>query len=234
MKDNSKYNILIVDDDKDIREMIALLMSKTGYNYASACDGDEALSLCSKKSFDVVLLDIMMPNMDGYAFCNELRKSNQLCFIIFITALDTKDALEKALLMGGDDFLSKPFEPRELLARIKSCLRRVDGHKKNNRNNRSIEIGDDITFMPDKNIITMNEKEIHFTPTESSLLYLLLSNPGKKFTYSELYEKVWETNYLNDKGTVATFVSTIKKKLKDGSVGVDIATIWGEGYFYKE
>lgn len=234
MTDNSKYNILIVDDDKDIREMTALLMSKAGYKYASASDGDKALALCAKNFFDVVLLDIMMPKMDGYAFCEKLRKSNKLCFIIFITALDSPDALEKALLMGGDDFLSKPFEPRELLARIKSCLRRVEGHMNNNTSGSFIELGDDITFMPDKNIISTDEREIHFTPTESSLLYLLVSNPGRKFAYSELYEKVWETNYLDDKGTVATFVSAIKKKLKDGNVGVDIVTIWGEGYFYKE
>ena len=236
MKDNSKYSILIVDDDSDIREMIALLLSKAGYTYNTATNGDEALAMCTKTPFDLILLDIMMPGSDGYDFCEKLRKNNQRCYIIFITALDEPDALEKALFTGGDDFLRKPFEPRELLARIVSCLRRLtppDTPTKHQQNLNPISLNCGSQFIPERNTIVTQRGELHFTPTETGLLYMLISNPGRKFTYAELYENVWKTNYLNDKGTVATFISAIKKKLKDGKVSVNIETIWGEGYYYE-
>lgn len=232
MKDFLKYQILIVDDDNDIREMLALLLFKAGYGYDLASNGQEALDLCKKKSFDIVLLDIMMPQTDGYEFCKELRKSNQDCYIIFITALDGSDALEKAFSLGGDDFIRKPFEPRELLARIASCTRRIDCSS-NQSTSYTLTLQGDAQFIFDKNIIVTKKQSIHFTPIESGLLYLMLCHPEKKFTYKELYEKIWRTSYLNDKGTVATFISSIKKKLKEGNIYINIETIWGEGYYYR-
>lgn len=227
---SEQKKVLIVDDDSDIREMIALLLSHAGYYYETAANGAEALYQCERRVFDVILLDIMMPSVDGYEFCEKLRVKNSRCFIIFITALDGTDVLEKALLMGGDDFLRKPFEPRELLARVASCLRRLDY---------SAPTGDTLpltgraSFIPEKNIVENGENTIHFTPLEAKLLYLLLSNPDKKFTYSELYEQVWQTDYINDKSTVSTFIGSIKKKLKDGGIDISIQTIWGEGYYYE-
>ena len=234
MQDFSKYQILIVDDDSDIREMLTLLLSKAGYGYDSAPDGQEALLLCSKKNFDIILLDIMMPQTDGYEFCRELRKNNQNCYIIYISALDGSDVLEKALSLGGDDFIRKPFEPRELLARIASCLRRLDSAEQFPIFSlKTVSLPCGAQLNPDNNSLTMAEQSIHFTPLEMRLLYLLVSNPCKKFTYAEIYEQVWETDYLNDKGTVATFVSSIKKKLKTFDIPVNIETIWGEGYYYQ-
>ena len=230
MMDNAKYHILIVDDDSDIREMVALLLSKAGFGYDMAANGNEALALCAQKQFDVVLLDIMMPEADGYAFCRELRTNNQKCFIIFITALDGPDVLEKALLLGGDDFVRKPFEPRELLARIGACLRRLDQPLSSTA---SLPLPGGAQLVPPKNTVFISDLSIHFTPIETGLLYLLVSHPMQKFTYAELYEQVWETRYLNDKGTIATFISSIKKKLKDGNIPVNIATVWGEGYYYQ-
>ena len=234
MTDRSKYRILIVDDDSDIREMIALMVHKAGYEYDTAPNGDEALCLCEQNPFDIILLDIMMPKTDGYAFCETLRKFNQRCFIIFITALDGADVLEKALMLGGDDFLRKPFEPRELLARITSCLRRLDSAEQFPMFSlKPVTLLCGAKLNPDNNSLTMADQSVHFTPLEMRLLYLLVSNPCKKFTYAELYEKVWGTNYLNDKGTVATFVSSIKKKLKTFDIPINIETIWGEGYYYQ-
>ena len=235
MTDNTKYRILVVDDDSDIREMIALLLSKEGFGYDTTANGDEALTLCVQKPFDVVLLDIMMPGTDGYAFCEALRRKNRRCFILFITALDGPDVLEKALLLGGDDFIRKPFEPRELLARIASCLRRLDGtaFPQSPAALMPLVLPGGAQLVPDKNIIVTSGQPIHFTPIETGLLCLLVSHPGRKFTYAELYEQVWETEYLDDKGTIATFISAIKKKLKDGNIRLNIETVWGEGYYYK-
>lgn len=230
MKDNAQYNILIVDDDSDIREMLALMLNNAGFGYDTATNGSEALAKFEKNAFDVVLLDIMMPKIDGYAFCKELRTNNSHCFIIFITALDGSDVLEKALFLGGDDFVRKPFEPRELLARVNACLRRLD---QSFPSDAPLPLPGGAQLVPEKNMIVKSGISIHFTPIETKLLYLLINRPGQKFTYEELYEQVWETSYLNDKGTVATFISSIKKKLKDSNIPVNIATVWGEGYFYK-
>lgn len=229
---HKQHTILIVDDDSDIREMIALLLSKSGYGYETAANGREALDACRRRPFDVVLLDIMMPQCDGFTFCTALRQTNQRCFVIYITALDGPDVLEKALQMGGDDFISKPFEPRELLARIASCIRRLDRHVQSSTP-APVLLPDGTQIRPDKNIILSGGNEIHFTPIEMGLLYLLVCHPEKRFTYAELYETVWKTPYLNDKGTVATFISAIKKKLKAGGVALPILTIWGEGYYYQ-
>lgn len=234
MQNDPQYRILIVDDDSDIREMLALILHKSGYNYETAKDGTEALAYCARESFDIILLDIMMPDTDGYVFCTALRRYNKQCFIIFITALDGPEVLEKALLLGGDDFIRKPFEPRELLARITSCLRRLDTHDRKRVDALlPIHLPDGAQLLPDKNAVYANGQTIRFTPIETSLLHLLVSHPHRRFTYAELYESVWKTSYLDDKGTVATFIYSIKKKLKDARIGIHIATVWGEGYYYQ-
>ncbi len=230
MHSELKKKILIVDDDSDIREMIALLLNHSGYAYETAANGADALCLSERYAFDLILLDIMMPEVDGYEFCEKLRIKNRQCFIIFITALDGTDVLEKALTLGGDDFLRKPFEPRELLARIASCLRRLDYAAPPES---VMALSDKASFIPEKNIIECAGRTIHFTPLEAKLLYLLLSNPDRKFSYCELYEQVWQTDYINDKSTVSTFVGSIKKKLKEGGIDIHIQTVWGEGYYYE-
>lgn len=226
--------ILVVDDDVDIRDMVALLLNKKDYSADAAIDGNQALEMCKLNTYDLILLDIMMPNLDGYSFCQEIRKNNARCYIIFVSALDGIDALEKALMLGGDDFIRKPFETRELLSRIAVGLRRLNSTRNTVLSpTNSILSTCNLKVFPNNNMVEILGQEIHFTPIEMSLFSLLISNPKKQFTYKELYESVWETEYINDKGTVATFISSIKKKLKGSGIENNIVTVWGKGYFFK-
>lgn len=210
--------ILIVDDEDKIRELIKLNLEVAGYDCSEARDGKEALELCKKESYDLVLLDIMMPKIDGYKVAEELVTKN--IPIIFLSAKDSTLDKVKGLKIGADDYITKPFESIELLARVESVLRR------NNKINNIINFKN-IKIDTDSRIVYLDNKEINLTSKEYELLIVLVKNKNIALSREKLLELVWNYDYLGDTRTVDMHIKNLRSKLH---LEDDIITIHKYGY----
>jgi DNA-binding response OmpR family regulator len=219
----TRWKVLVVEDDPNVVELVSLYLEKEGLEVSLAIDGEAALGALRLGCYDLVILDIMLPGMDGLEVCREIRKESSVP-IIMLTARD--EDLDKilGLELGADDYVTKPFNPRELLARVKAVLRRfVDrqGDGRIVRGNLEVNIQDYYA--------RINGKTLQVTPRETELLYFLASHPGKVFTREQLLENVWGYEYLGDARTVDTHVKRLRQKLRPAQ-GWEIKTIWGVGY----
>ena len=224
--------ILVADDNEEIREFIRVLLEGEGYEIAEATNGEEA---CQKAddSVDLIILDVMMPVKNGYKACMEIREKTTAP-ILFLTA-KTQDS-DKALgfSLGGDDYLSKPFSYAELLSRIKALLRRYyvyQGKEPKGESKNTIRIGD-VRICAQANQVFTGDTEVHLTDIEYRLLLLLAQNKGKIFSAQNLYESVWNEQYLfASSNTVMAHIKNIRKKLGDDTQNPKIIkTVWGRGY----
>ncbi|WKY45479.1 response regulator transcription factor [Eubacteriaceae bacterium ES2] len=219
--------ILVVDDEASIVDLIKMELEFEGYQVETAYDGMEAVEKALEIRPDLIVLDIMLPKKNGYDVCREL--SPQLgCPIIMLTA--KTDIIDKVLglELGADDYLTKPFDNRELLARIKAHLRRsatlMDQPKED-----SILRNGDLCIYPDERMVTLKDEEIHLTPKEFELLYLLASNLEQVFPRDSLLEKIWGYDYYGDTRTVDMHVQRIRRKI-DSQGNKYIQTVFGIGY----
>lgn len=221
--------ILVVEDDADIREIVTMYLEKEGYDVISVADGIKALTSAFTVNADLIILDMMLPGLDGIEVCQELRKKLSTP-IIFLSCKGS--ALDKSigLMAGGDDYMSKPFEPVELLARVKAHLRR-------NRMLQSTQKTSNILNFPGLTVdlssytVFANERSVTLSPKEFQLLALLVQNPNQVFSSGELYEELWESESLGDHRTVMVHISNIRRKIeKDPTDPVFIQTIKGVGY----
>lgn len=218
--------VLVVDDDSNIVDLIELYLQKEGYKVFKAFNGNEALKTFKEKQIDIIVLDVMMPVMDGYEVLKEIRKSSQVPVLMLTAKGETFDRV-LGLELGADDYMVKPFEPKELVARIRAVLRRY----KPQTQKRALEFKD-LTIDADSYIVTYRGKEVEMPPKEFELLYFLASNPNKVFTRDQLLYEVWGYDYPGDSRTVDVHVKRIREKLMEGN-DWQLKTVWGVGYKFE-
>lgn len=223
--------ILVADDERNIREILRIYLENEKYDVVEAEDGADALRKIEYEKPDLVLLDIMMPILDGIEVCRQVRKHHDIP-IIMATAKDEDDDRILGLEMGADDYITKPFNNRELMARIKAVLRRSSGvqEKVDDTPKARIEF-DGLIVDVDSYTVTSFGKNISLTTREFELLWHLASNPNKAFSRNQLLETIWGYSYYSDTRTIDTHIKRLRQKLaipKDNSW--DIETVWGLGY----
>lgn len=222
-----KKNILVVDDDKDIRELIAVYLKAEDFYVDKACNGEEALKMMEENHYDLVLLDIMMPKMDGLETLINIRKKFMMP-VIFLTAKNQEVDLLRGLSLGADDYIPKPFSSLELIARVKAQLRRYTVF--NNINKSTITIGE-LVLDVDMHRVTVEGKEIKLTPTEYKILELLCKNRNIVFSVEQIYENIWRDKYAVGDTTIMVHITKLRQKIeKDPKNPEYIKTVWGVGY----
>lgn len=218
--------ILVVDDDTNICDLIELYLNKEGYKVFKAFDGSEAIKIFKEKQVDLVVLDIMMPVMDGYDVLKEIRKTAQTPVLMLTAKGETFDRV-LGLELGADDYMVKPFEPKELIARIRAVLRRY----KPQSQSRVLEFTD-LQINADSYLVNFKGEDIEMPPKEFELLYFLASNPNKVFTRDQLLYEVWGYDYPGDSRTVDVHIKRIREKLSEER-DWHIKTVWGVGYKFE-
>lgn len=223
---NKTHAILIVDDEERVLDLLSLYLKKEGYEVVAAHDGEEALNLFGTRTFDLVVLDLMLPKIDGLEVCRRLRQQSNVP-VIMLTARD--DDVDKilGLEMGADDYVTKPFNPREVAARVRAVLRRLVVNVASQK----------VISFPFLEInlseykVMVDNREVSFTPKEIELLWFLASHPGQVFTREQLLENIWGYDYLGDTRTVDTHVKRVRHKLApQPHYPWEIKTVWGIGY----
>ena len=225
----SKLKILLVDDDPNIRQLVNLYLEKEGFEVAMADRGDEALKLFRESPPNLILLDVMLPGMDGWQVCREVRKTSNIP-IIMLTAKDETFDKVLGLELGADDYVVKPFDMKELVARIKAVSRRFQAAEAPDR-----ELPfPGLTININQYSVKYMGKELEMPPKELELLYFLASHPGMVFTREQLLEQVWGYDYFGDSRTVDVHVKRLREKLTEGErLGWMIKTVWGVGYKFE-
>ena len=227
------YNILVCDDDKEIVEAIEIYLVQEGYNVLKAYDGMEALKIIEKEDVNLLILDVMMPRLDGIRATLKIRENNSIPIIILSAKSEDADKI-LGLNVGADDYVTKPFNPLELTARVKSQLRRYTQLNPNSggpdRANNEITIKG-MTINKDNHKVVVDGEEIKLTPIEFDILYLLASNPGRVFSTDEIFEKVWNEKVYEANNTVMVHIRRLRGKMKeDARQNKIITTVWGVGY----
>ena len=220
-------NILIAEDEKDIRNLISLHMKKENYNVFEACDGQVALEIFEKEKIDLILVDIMMPKVNGITVIQKVRETSTIP-IICITAMGSDSDKVLALGIGADDYLVKPISPIELSARVSSHLRRCYRYTENKED---IYTTGDLKIFSDTFEVYKGDKKVELNPKEFKILKLLVSNAGRVFTKKQIYEQVWGDVYIGDSNNIMVHLSHIREKIEDDPKNpVYIKTIRGIGY----
>lgn len=221
--------ILVVDDEKEIADLIELFLKSEGFEVRKCFCGKDAVSYIDKESFDLAVLDVMLPDIDGFSICSHIRKSHTYP-VIMLTARDEDTDKISGLTLGADDYMTKPFNPLELLARIKAQLRRYKQYNENGENENIIEISG-LKIDNDTHKCYLFDEEIILTPTEFGILHLLCENAGKVVSMEEIFEKVWGEKFLDSNNTVTVHIRRIREKLKEPSRNPRfVKTVWGVGY----
>lgn len=226
---SNKTKVLIVDDDEHISELISLYLTKEGFETREVHDGKKAVEEFFSFAPQIIMLDIMLPGIDGYKVCGEIRKVSNVPIIFLTAKSDTFDKV-LGLELGADDYIVKPFEPKEMVARVKAVLRRfepkqdADGSKNIILPNAEINM---TTFT-----VTYYGEQLDFPPKEMELLYFLASHPNQVFSREQLLDKIWGYEYIGDTRTVDVHIKRIREKLnKEDDWG--IKTVWGVGYKFE-
>ena len=221
--------VLVVEDDNNIAELLRLYLQKDGFEVSHAADGGKAVEMAKEIQPDLVLLDIMLPVMDGWQVCRELRKTMKMPIIMLTAKGETEDKVS-GLEMGADDYIVKPFEVKELLARVHAVLRRTgdDGKPKSKK----------LTF--DKLVINLDSyelivdgKKIDTPPKEMELLYHLAATPNRVYTRNQLLDEVWGFDYFGDSRTVDVHIKRLREKVEGVSNQWALKTVWGVGYKFE-
>lgn len=222
--------VLVVDDDANIVKLIKLYLEKEDYTVCTATDGEEALEVYKRENPSIIVLDIMMPKLDGNGVCREIRKTSNVPIIMLTAKGETFDKV-LSLELGADDYIVKPFEPKELMARIKAILRRSDV---------KATAGDSEIVRFDKLEVNLTNYELkidgvifEIPPKELELLYFLSSNPNRVFTREQLLEEVWGFDYFGDSRTVDVHIKRLREKLESVEANWQLKTVWGVGYKFE-
>ncbi len=215
--------ILVVDDERNIVDLVRLYMEKEGFAVAAAYDGEEALALHARHDPDLVILDLMLPKIDGLDVCREIRRRGDTPVLMLTARSDDIDAIV-GLELGADDYVTKPFNPRALVARVKAILRRTEATR---RGGRPMEVGS-LRIDPHRREATVGDRRLELRAREFDLLAALARDPGVVLTRDALLEGVWGTDFPGETRTVDVHVAEVRKKL--GQDGPPIETVRGHGY----
>ena len=224
-----KTKIMVVDDDPNIRELVRLYLEKEGFEVTCAERGNEAVKMFRATPPNLMLLDVMLPGMDGWQVCREVRKISNIP-IIMLTAKDETFDKVLGLELGADDYIVKPFDMKELVARIKAVIRRFQAADAPEKE----LVFPGLTINISQYTVTYMGKPLEMPPREIELLYFLASHPGMVFTREQLLEQVWGYDYFGDSRTVDVHVKRLREKLSGGEeLGWQIKTVWGVGYKFE-
>lgn len=229
----AKQKILIVDDDENIAELISLYLTKECFETSIVHDGEAALVEVRDFKPDLMILDLMLPGMDGYEVCREVRKSNSLPIIMLSAKGETFDKV-LGLELGADDYMIKPFDSKELVARVKAVLRRYPKNPADKRtpdNAKIVEYSGLIINLTNYSVI-YDGNIVDMPPKELELLYFLASSPNQVFTREQLLDNIWGYEYLGDTRTVDVHIKRLREKIKDHPEW-SISTVWGIGYKFE-
>lgn len=225
-------SILIAEDDEEIADLIAFHLEKEGYHVVKVSDGQEAVRVVENQAFELLILDIMMPKMDGYEVTRRIREQYNMP-IIFVSAKTSDFDKVQGLVIGADDYITKPFTPIELVARVNAQLRRfIKLNHPQNDNNTNLEFGG-LVISLDQRTVTLYGENIELTPKEFDILYLLASHPKKVYSVEDIFQQVWGEAYFEGGNTVMVHVRTLRKKLRENKrTNKWIKTVWGVGYTF--
>ncbi len=224
-----KHKILIVDDDKNIVELISLYLEKEGYDTKKAYTGTDALNIFLSYEPHLILLDIMLPGMDGYDVCKEIRKTSNVPIIMLTAKGETFDKV-LGLELGADDYMVKPFDTKELTARVKAVLRRSQT-KQTDSNQNKLEFDNLLIDMNNYSVVYRG-KVIELPPKELEVLFFLASNPNQVFTREQLLDQIWGYDFIGDTRTVDVHIKRLRDKIH-GEEPWAIKTVWGVGYKFE-
>jgi two-component system response regulator ResD len=228
----SKIQILVVDDEWNMRNLLRIYLTKNGFDVIEAKNGSEALGMTDKDSFDLIILDLMMPDMDGWEVCAKIRQNNKVPILMLTARTETKDKVQ-GLNMGADDYLTKPFEPEELIARVYALLRRSNAEELYSRPQNIISLPEMSIDLEGRKII-IHESTVDLTPKEFDLLHLMTSRRTRVFSRSHLLLEIWGEDYYGDERTVDTHIKSIRSKVKKAGLSYNpIYTVWGVGYKFQ-
>ena len=222
--------VLIVEDDQHIANLLEIYLKKEGYNVQTASDGGQGLQMYRALKPDLVLLDVMMPVMDGWAVCRAIRADSQTPIIMLTAKSETSDKVQ-GLRAGADDYITKPFEMKEVLARIEAVLRRSAPATPEKKARRLVY--DKLIIDMDAFELIVNGKKIDTPPKEMELLYYLAASPNRVYTRNQLLDEIWGFEYFGDSRTVDVHVKRVREKLEDVSDKWRLKTVWGVGYKFE-
>ncbi len=223
------YNLLICDDERDIRKALKIYLSGEGYKIFEAENGEEALEIASSEEIHLVLMDIMMPKMDGVSATVKLRESCNAP-VIFLTAKSEDADKILGLTAGADDYITKPFNPLEVIARVKAQLRRYAYLGGMEKKEDVISVGS-LELDDNGKTVSLNGETLPLTPTEYEIMKLFIQNPGKVFSSKEIYSAVWSSDPLGAEGTIAVHIRHLREKIEiDPANPRYLKVVWGKGY----
>lgn len=223
--------VLIVDDEKEIADLIEVYLVNEGFNVVKSYSGNEAYDYIEKEDFDLAVLDVMLPDIDGFALCSKIRHSKTYPVIMLTAKTGYTDRIS-GLSLGADDYVTKPFNPLELVARVKAQLRRYHQYNENEAENSDIiEIPGGLEINRTTHTCTLYGEKLNLTPLEFGIVLLLCENAGKVVSTKEVFEKVWGEEYLDSNNTVMVHIRRIREKMHERPRDPKfIKTIWGVGY----
>ena len=224
----SAEKILVVDDDINICELLRLYLVKEGFTVLTCNDGQSAIDMTFSEAPDLIVLDIMLPRLDGWQVCREIRKKSNVPIIMLTAKSETFDKI-LGLELGADDYISKPFDTKEVIARIKAVLRRSAGDEVGIKEVRFEKLSVNLTNYE----LVVDGKSIDTPPKELELLYHLASNPNRVYTRDQLLDEVWGFDYYGDSRTVDVHVKRLREKLENVSEQWSLKTVWGVGYKFE-
>ncbi len=223
-------NILVLDDEKEIADLVELYLQSESYHIYKFYKSEEAIKCIDTEQIDVAILDVMIEGKDGFEICRYIREKGLKFPIIMLTAKIEDNDKIKGLTLGADDYITKPFNPLELVARVKSALRRYTLYNGENKKNNIIEIKG-LVIDKEEHKCLLYEKEVDLTPIEFEILLYLAENRGKVISSEKLFEKVWKEKYLDSNNTVMVHIRRIREKLNEDTKHPKfIKTVWGVGY----
>ena len=232
--ENESKNILVVDDDREIVRAIALNLESEGYTVYKAYDGMEALDLVSTKNIHLIIIDVMMPKLDGLSAIMRIREGKNLPIIVLSAKSENSDKI-LGLSMGADDYVTKPFNPMELAARVKSQLRRYTSLGDINSQGENVIINGRLRFNLDEHVLYADGEPIKLTATETKIVELLMRNPGRIFPAEEIYSKIWNESAYSTENTVMVHIRRIREKIEiNPSEPEYIKVVWGIGYKFEK
>ncbi len=228
------HNVLVIEDDKTISDLIHIHLTDMNCAVTRVYDGKEGLKEATGKGYDLIVLDLMLPGIDGLEICKELRKQENYTPVLMLTAKSEEFDKVLGLELGADDYLTKPFAIREFTARVKAIFRRIEALQKDHEEKDDINIGD-LLINVSKRRVTLNGDRIDLTPKEFELLHLLASHPGKTYTREQLLSILWGYSYNGYEHTVNSHINRLRGKIEtDLSNPKYILTTWGVGYRFND
>ena len=221
-------NILIVDDDQDIRNLIGIFLGNEGFQFIKCDNAWNAIETINTNKIDLILLDIMMPGLDGITACTKIRQKHKMPIIFMSAKVEDMDKIQ-GLMAGADDYITKPFNPLELITRVKAQLRRYKQYNDSYSEAKILEY-EDLVLNKESRQVWVSGREVRLTPKEYGILEYLLINKGNVLTIAQIYEHVWREEFYRSESTVMMHIANLREKLNIDEGENYIKTVWGVGY----